>query len=185
MDIFSARLKWLREQKGLSQQQMADKLNLSQSYYGRFERNKGEPNLETLAKLPSILGESIDFMIGVTDFTQNATYIHNKLLDASNSVVLLRMDLEKIEVNPHDKEIYTKDFDPDDNESVMNKIARIKKALPLWENRMNIAREKTINLLREIPCVKDETITTVQNEMGWCFIYDENTKAMNEQKDPQ
>jgi transcriptional regulator with XRE-family HTH domain len=67
MEIFSSRLKWLREKNKMSQKEMADKLGISQPYYGRIERNMGEPNLEALKKLPDILGESVDFMLGVTD----------------------------------------------------------------------------------------------------------------------
>lgn len=67
MEIFSERLKLMREKKGFSQNDMAEKLGISQSYYGRFERNKGEPNLEALAKIATVLEVNSDYLIGLTD----------------------------------------------------------------------------------------------------------------------
>jgi len=64
MIIFSDRLKTLREQMKLSQEEMAAALGLSQSYYGRFERNKGEPNLMTLVRISEALNVSIDYLLG-------------------------------------------------------------------------------------------------------------------------
>ncbi|MNC20827.1 antitoxin HipB [compost metagenome] len=155
MEVFSARLKWLRESNSLSQQEMADKLGISQSYYGRFERNKGEPNLETLSKLPSILGQSVDFIIGVTDFTKNCQIIYNKYEDASASVSVIKYELQEIQLNPHSKILITKDFDPDDPESVKTKIEFLRKNLPLYEDRTKQAKTKLLNMLSEIPLVKE------------------------------
>ncbi|AOK88511.1 helix-turn-helix domain-containing protein [Paenibacillus polymyxa] len=86
MEVFSARLKWLRESKGFSQQEMADMLDLSQSYYGRFERNKGEPNLETLAKISSILKESVDFLLGLEELTIEAKELLERSLELAESI---------------------------------------------------------------------------------------------------
>ncbi|MNW51702.1 HTH-type transcriptional regulator ImmR [compost metagenome] len=65
MEIFSARLKWLREKHGFTQKEMAEYLEISQPYYGRFEKGTGQPNIETLVKLPPKLNESLDFICGV------------------------------------------------------------------------------------------------------------------------
>ncbi|MFD1136729.1 helix-turn-helix domain-containing protein [Paenibacillus urinalis] len=65
MEIFAARLKWLRERNNFTQKEMAERLGVSQPYYGRFEKGTGQPNLETLVQLPAILGESLDFICGV------------------------------------------------------------------------------------------------------------------------
>ncbi|MEK4185673.1 helix-turn-helix domain-containing protein [Paenibacillus sp. FSL L8-0494] len=161
MEVFSARLKWLRESMSLSQQDMADKLGLSQSYYGRFERNKGEPNLETLSKLPEILGQSIDFMLGVTDFTKNCQRINGIYEDASSSASILKYELQEIQLNPHSKILVSKDFDPDDPVSVKTKIEFLRKNLPLYEDRAEQAKTKVLNMLSEIPLVKESTIQEI------------------------
>lgn len=64
-EFFAARLKWLRESHGLTQKDVADELGVSQPYYGKFEKATGQPNLETLVKLPKIFHESLDFICGV------------------------------------------------------------------------------------------------------------------------
>lgn len=72
MEVFSARLKWLREQNKVSQQEMANILGVSQPYYGRFERNLAEPNLETLVNISNYFEESVDFLLGIEEVPQLA-----------------------------------------------------------------------------------------------------------------
>lgn len=64
MLLFPYRLKWLREKHGFSQKEMAEKLEISQPYYNKFEKGTGQPNLETLWRIRHVLGEPIDFIIG-------------------------------------------------------------------------------------------------------------------------
>lgn len=146
---------------------MADRLGLSQSYYGRFERNKGEPNLETLSKLPMILGQSVDFLIGVTDFTQNCQLMKNKFDDASANLSLIKFDLQEIQLNPHSSDIITRDFNPDNPDSIKTKIEFLQKNLPLLEDRMEQARKKLLNMLAEIPHVKESTIEDIMKGDPW------------------
>ena len=64
MIIFSERLKKSREIKGYSQKEIAEYLGISQPYYGRFEKNTGEPNLEMLSKISEKLNVTIDYLLG-------------------------------------------------------------------------------------------------------------------------
>lgn len=86
MEVFSMRLKWLREQKGLSQKQMSELLEISQPYYFKFEKGNGQPNLETLAKLPDILDSTLDFLLGLTDFTFELQMTKDKLIELLNKM---------------------------------------------------------------------------------------------------
>lgn len=70
MDIFSERLRLARTNKGITQKQLAEDIGVSQQYYNQFEKNKGEPNLETLAKLATILEVNSDYLIGLTDVVE-------------------------------------------------------------------------------------------------------------------
>ncbi|ERM20345.1 helix-turn-helix domain-containing protein [Brevibacillus laterosporus] len=72
MDIFSARIKWLRQNKGFTQAQIADFIGMSTPGYTKIEQGQREPNLETLTRFPIILEESLDFMLGITDFDNKA-----------------------------------------------------------------------------------------------------------------
>ena len=48
MGDFPNIFKRIREQSGLTQQQMADKLGISRSAVGMYEKGEREPNFETL-----------------------------------------------------------------------------------------------------------------------------------------
>ncbi|WP_157685610.1 helix-turn-helix domain-containing protein [Paenibacillus donghaensis] len=102
MDIFSARLKWARERKYISQKDMAEKIGMSPQGYGKIENGQREPNLETLSKLPEILGESVDFLIGVTDFDKHGYNLLMLYKQAFSNVVFAQYDLAEVRLHSHD-----------------------------------------------------------------------------------
>ncbi len=57
-------LKKLRREKGLTQQEIAKLLNISQATYWGYEIGKYEPSIEILIKLSKILKVSVDKLIG-------------------------------------------------------------------------------------------------------------------------
>ena len=66
MLIFSQRLKELRLEKGMTQQQVASLLNIKQQSYTRYENGTGEPSLNTVIKLAQIFGVSSDYLLGIS-----------------------------------------------------------------------------------------------------------------------
>lgn len=68
MQGFSKRLKELRKEAHMSQQQVADLLNIRQQSYAQYENDFSEPNLETLAKLAKIFEVSTDYLLGLSDY---------------------------------------------------------------------------------------------------------------------
>lgn len=71
--MFGSRLKKLREEKGLTQQQLAEKVNLSQQTIGHYEVGRAKPDLDTLQLLASKLNCSVDYLLGRTDIRNTAT----------------------------------------------------------------------------------------------------------------
>lgn len=65
MKIFSERLKELRKVSGYTQQQIAEKLNVRQQSYMRYENGTGEPNLETVAAISKIFDVTVDYLLGL------------------------------------------------------------------------------------------------------------------------
>lgn len=57
-------LKELRKNGHLSQQQVADILQINRSTYAYYETGKSKPKLSTLKKLAAIYGISIDSLLG-------------------------------------------------------------------------------------------------------------------------
>lgn len=67
MSLFSARLKELRESRGLYQKEMAEYLQMSVRGYQAYETGQNEPNIRTLIALADYFGVSIDYLVGRTD----------------------------------------------------------------------------------------------------------------------
>ena len=61
--LFCENLKEARKQCGLTQKQVAIKLNVVESCYANWEQGRTEPNIEMLRKLSSILKINIDDLI--------------------------------------------------------------------------------------------------------------------------
>lgn len=88
-------LKKLREDFEMSQEALAQRLNVSPSTIGMYETNKRQPNYETLLKISSIFNCSIDYLLGKTDEK-------NSKSDFSSD--LLRIGLDMKNYNPPTEE---------------------------------------------------------------------------------
>lgn len=60
-------LKKLRNKKGVSQQKLADTIEVSQQSINKYENHKIEPDIQTLIKLADYFETSVDYFIGHTD----------------------------------------------------------------------------------------------------------------------
>lgn len=67
MDAFAKRLKELRIEKGLSLEQLAKEINVSDVAIGRWERKLRIPNIEVLIALAQFFNVSADYLLGLTD----------------------------------------------------------------------------------------------------------------------
>ena len=59
------KLKAAREKANLSQQEVADKLNVSRQAISKYELNINEPDLETLKELSCIYEVDINYLLGI------------------------------------------------------------------------------------------------------------------------
>lgn len=66
---FGKTLKELREEKGLSQMELARATGISQSAIAKWEKGKTEPTSSSLITLSHFFGESVDFLLGNDDFS--------------------------------------------------------------------------------------------------------------------
>ena len=64
---FKDRLKELRIEKGLSQMQLAIKLNISQSAIAKWELGKTEPTSSAIIAVAKFFDETTDYVLGVED----------------------------------------------------------------------------------------------------------------------
>lgn len=74
------RIKQLREEKGIKQEELANKISVSPSAIGMYETNKREPNNEITLKIANFFGVSTDYLLGKTDI-RNPRQKEQDLLD--------------------------------------------------------------------------------------------------------
>ncbi len=67
MATFSERLKSLRQEKGWSQQRLADELKLSKSSVNMYERGEREPGFETMETIADLFNVDMNYLYGHTD----------------------------------------------------------------------------------------------------------------------
>ena len=67
MDNHYSRLKDLREDRDMTQQQVADYLNMKQPQYSRYERGYRDVPTDVLIKLAKLYNTSTDYILGLTN----------------------------------------------------------------------------------------------------------------------
>ncbi len=71
------RIKNLREELNMTQQELADKLEGAKSTVAMYEKGNRKPSLEVLVKLSEIFDCSIDYLLGKTDVKKPIENINN------------------------------------------------------------------------------------------------------------
>lgn len=61
------RLKELREERNLTQKQVADALKINSVTYLHYEKSQREPPLLLLAEMAAYFNVSVDYLLGLTD----------------------------------------------------------------------------------------------------------------------
>lgn len=87
----------IRKEKGLTQKQLGERLNITQSAIGQFENDKTSPKIETIDKIASALGvHIIDIMEQFTmeQFKTTSEYQKlEKLVNAQNGIIAILIDM--------------------------------------------------------------------------------------------
>ncbi len=65
--MLGKRLKELREERNLSQKQLADLVNLSQQTIGHYEVDRAEPGIKTLEMFARIFHTTTDYLVGLSN----------------------------------------------------------------------------------------------------------------------
>lgn len=64
---FGQRLKRLRVESGLTQEELGKKIKLSKSNISKYESGDVEPNMQTIIEISRLFKCSTDFLLGATD----------------------------------------------------------------------------------------------------------------------
>lgn len=70
---FGTRLKELRNNKHMSQEELGNFLNVGKSSISSYENGTREPSKEAIVKIAEIFGVTTDYLLGNTDIKKNVT----------------------------------------------------------------------------------------------------------------
>lgn len=93
--MLNTRIKILRNEKGLSQRELAKMLNLSSSTIAMYETGKRKPDSETLEKIAQFFNVSTDYLLGLSSERSPADKI---LMDDKNKKVEIKELLDRYNV---------------------------------------------------------------------------------------
>lgn len=85
MDIFEKRLKYLRNEKGKTQKQLATDLKTTDDSIFSWEKGRSQPSIEMIRNLCIYFNVSADYLLGLEDETGTKNYINNSFNNFSNS----------------------------------------------------------------------------------------------------
>jgi transcriptional regulator with XRE-family HTH domain len=77
--IMNLRIRDMREDADLTQQQVAEYLMCDQSLYSKYERGERPVPLETIVKLAHLYKTSVDYLVGLTNkkhLIEEYEYLH-------------------------------------------------------------------------------------------------------------
>lgn len=74
MSTLGSRLKKLRSDKGVTQEEMGKDLNIAKSTISQYENNVNTPDAEMLKKLAAYFSTSVDFILGIK-YAPNTKYL--------------------------------------------------------------------------------------------------------------
>ena len=95
--FFNKNLKYIRQQKGMSQQEIADKLKLDRSTISRWENNDMDATVENAIQVANIFNISIaDFVGKDLTINNNNSFSELELLFDKNKDILTEDDKEYI-----------------------------------------------------------------------------------------
>ena len=63
-------IKKLREEKGISQQRLADAIKVSRSTIAMWETEGSQPDIEMLKRMSIFFNVSVDYILGNSEFSQ-------------------------------------------------------------------------------------------------------------------
>ncbi len=80
-ELFGKRLRHIRKQKAMTQEELSDKSKLSIQYIGEIERGKRNPSLSSVKDIALALDVTVPDMFNVEEFQLSTGEIREKLIE--------------------------------------------------------------------------------------------------------
>lgn len=81
-------LKKLREEKGITQKQLADVISVSQQSINKYENHNIEPDIATLIRMADYFNTSVDYIIGYSQVRRRAEAVRPYDLNSEESKLI-------------------------------------------------------------------------------------------------
>lgn len=92
--MLGTRIASLRQSRGLSQAELAQKLHISTSTVGMYEQGRREPSVETLIAISQTFGVSLDYLLsGRPDTVRDVAALHRLATDGSAATKLTKEEM--------------------------------------------------------------------------------------------
>lgn len=102
--MFTKRLKELRKEANLTQKQVAEHFNISQSAYAQWETGKLNPKKETIQMFADFFNVPYTYLTGETDSKE----VENNPLESAT--ILFRSTIKDLNLTPEQEEQLKKDI---------------------------------------------------------------------------
>lgn len=118
------RIREYRVKQGLTQSQLASKLNMTEANVSSYERDKSMPPSEVLNNIANILGTSTDVLLGrnisIEISGNSATEVLNELRRLNSSINLIEEEEQEPEIRAIQRA--AKNMSPTDKKKMLNMI---------------------------------------------------------------
>jgi len=81
-------LKLLRAERSISQQKLADEIDMSQSSVNGYENHDNEPDIQTLIRIADYFETSVDYIVGHTHIRRKIEEVSEYALNENESALV-------------------------------------------------------------------------------------------------
>ena len=108
--VFSEKLRSLRKDKSLSQEEVAEKLNVSRQTISKYELGDATPDLNKISEIAELFNVSFDYLLG-----DGVVKEEKQVIQSSNNTITIMSSITKMMAN-HYKFKTSKVFKPKKNQ---------------------------------------------------------------------
>ena len=99
METLGQRISKLRKEKGLSQEELANKFNISTQAISKWENDYSSPDISVLLELSKILGVSVEYLLSGEATIETVKVEHKDINKMIFKIRILSSDGSKVNVN--------------------------------------------------------------------------------------
>jgi transcriptional regulator with XRE-family HTH domain len=121
---YGERIALLREENGLTQEELSLKIGISRAALSHYEKNRRQPDYDTIRKIAAHFGVSVDYLLGHTNIRETPQSIIDTALQDDPDLMEIWLTIK----NRQDLQSLFKEVKPMTPDNV-KKVIRIIKAL--------------------------------------------------------